>query len=108
MVDYGVLFSMTEILHIWYVTATASGAFAGAVANFFINRHWSFRATHDPAHHQAARYALISTGSLLLNTGGVWAMTEFCKIHYAISVVCIALLVGFFFNFPLQRSYVFR
>jgi putative flippase GtrA len=106
--DYGVLFSLTEVLHVWYVASTAAGALAGAIANFLINRHWSFEATHDAAHHQARRYALISAASLILNTGGVWATTEFFKIHYGFSVVAVSILVGLFFNFPLQRGYVFR
>jgi putative flippase GtrA len=99
---------MTEILHVWYVFSVAAGAFAGAAANFFLNRHWSFEATHDHAHHQAFRYTVVSAGSLLLNTFGVWGMTELFKIHYSISVVTVSLLVGLFFNFPLHRGYVFR
>lgn len=106
--DYALLFSMTEILHVWYVASVAAGAFVGAVANFLLNRHWSFEATHDHAHHQALRYAMVSTGSLALNTFGVWAMTEFLKIHYSISVVTVSIMVGFFFNYPLHRGYVFR
>jgi putative flippase GtrA len=108
LIDYGVLFSLTEVFHVWYVISTAAGALAGAIANFLLNRHWSFEATYDSAHQQAGRYALISGISLLLNTGGVWAMTEYFKIHYSISVVSISILVGLFFNFPLQRGYVFR
>lgn len=106
--DFGLLFSLTEIAHVWYVASVACGALVGAVANFILNRHWSFEATHGHARHQALRYAVVSGGSLILNTFGVWAMTEYLKIHYSISVVTISILVGFFFNFPLQRSYVFR
>jgi putative flippase GtrA len=107
-VDFGLLFSLTEILHVWYVVSTASGALAGAITNFLLNRNWSFEAKHDAAHHQAKRYALVSGGSLILNTAGVWAVTEYFHVHYGISVVVVSLLVGFFFNFPLQRGYVFR
>ena len=99
---------MTEILHVWYVISTACGAFAGALANFLLNRYWSFEAHDGAMHLQVKRYAVVSTGSLILNTAGVWAITEYFKIHYAFSVVGVALLVGFFFNFPLQRGYVFR
>lgn len=106
--DYGLLFSMTEILHVWYVFSVAVGAFVGAVSNFILNRYWSFEATEGRVEHQAFRYSLVSVGSLLLNTFGVWGMTELFKIHYSISVVTVSILVGLFFNFPLHRSYVFR
>jgi putative flippase GtrA len=106
--DYGVLFGLAELAHLWYVFAVACGALAGAISNFLLNRHWSFQATHTKASRQALKYAIVSFGSLLLNTGGVYLVTEHMHIHYAISVVIVSLLVGFLFNFPLQRSYVFK
>jgi putative flippase GtrA len=106
--DYGVLFGLTEICHVYYVIAVACGAFSGAVSNFFLNRHWSFKATHVDVQKQGLKYALVSGGSLCLNTGGVYLVTEYLHVHYAISVVVVSLLVGFLFNFPLQRGFVFR
>jgi putative flippase GtrA len=108
VIEYSLLFSMTELFHIWYVPSVAAGAITGAIANFLINRHWSFRATHRRPGPQLLKYTIVSAGSVLLNTGGVYAMTEYLKIHYAISVVIVGLIVGFFYNFPLHRAFVFR
>jgi putative flippase GtrA len=106
--DFGLLFLLTEHFHVWYVIATACGAFTGALVNFLLNRYWTFKAAHDEIHHQALRYALVSGGSLLLNTGGVWLLTESTHLHYSISVILVSTLVGFFFNYPLQRHFVFK
>jgi putative flippase GtrA len=108
ILDYGTLFSLTELLHVYYVISVACGALIGATVNFFLNRHWSFESADGNVHHQALRYCLVSGGSLGLNTGGVYFVTEYFHIHYAISVVIVSLLVGFLFNFPLQRGFVFR
>ncbi len=108
LLDYGVLFLCTEILHVWYVASTALGALLGAVANFLINRHWSFKASEGSVKRQARRYTLVSGGSLLLNTMGVWAVTEFIHIHYALSVIVISIIVAVFFNYPMQHGYVYR
>jgi len=108
LADYGTLFLCTEVFHVWYVISTAVGALLGAVVNFMINRHWSFRASHGRISHQAFRYTVVSGGSLILNTGGVYLVTEFGRIHYAISVVIVSILVGIFFNYPLHRHYVYR
>lgn len=107
-IDFGLLFFLTEALHVWYVASVALGAFAGAIANFIFNRHWSFDAAHDPWHGQAYRYGLVSVGSLTLNTLGTWAVTERAQIPYGISVIAVSLVVGFAFNYPLQRHWVFR
>ncbi|MGZ3708144.1 MAG: GtrA family protein [Bdellovibrionota bacterium] len=106
--DWGLLFFLTEICHVWYVIATACGALTGAIVNFLLNRHWTFQATHRHWHGQALRYAITSAASLCLNTAGVWGLTEATHIHYSISVLSVSLVVGFFFNYPMQRFFVYR
>jgi putative flippase GtrA len=108
LADFALLFGLVEIFHVWYVLATAIGALAGAITNFLMNRHWSFEATHGHPGHQLFRYSVVSVGSLILNTGGVYLATDYGGIHYAISVAVVSLVVGFAFNFPLHRHYVFR
>jgi putative flippase GtrA len=106
--DYGVLFLCAEVFHCWYVIATALGALAGAIANFLINRHWSFQASHGHFTSQARRYLIVSGSSLILNTGGVFLVTELFQVHYALSVAIVSILVGILFNYPLHRHYVYR
>jgi putative flippase GtrA len=107
-VDFGLIFGLTEIFKVWYVISVAIGAAAGALTNFLMNRHWSFEATHRAWHGQAVRYAVVSAGSLALNTAGTWAMTEFGHLHYGISVAIVSIAVGFLYNYPLQRWFVFK
>ena len=107
-VDFGLLFTLTEIFRVWYVVSVAIGAAMGAVTNFLMNRHWSFEATHQAWRGQAMRYVAVSLGSLLLNTGGTWAVTELGHVPYGISVVLVSLAVGFLYNYPLQRYFVFK
>jgi putative flippase GtrA len=107
-VDFGFLILLVEKGGAWYVAATAAGAFLGAVTNFTLNRQWSFESTSERIHGQALKYALVSGGSLVLNSGGVWAFTEGTGISYLSSKILTSLLVGLFFNFPLHRYFVFR
>lgn len=107
-VDYALLFSLVEISHVWYVIAVALGALAGAVTNFVLNRYWSFDASEGRWSRQAWRYVLVSGTSLLLNTGGVWLLTDRLRLHYYYSVFIVSTSVGFFFNYPLHRFFVFR
>jgi putative flippase GtrA len=112
VVDFSTLMLLTEVAGLWYVASTAAGAFLGAVTNFLLGRHWSFEAAdpeaHGPMHHQAWRYALVSGGSLLLNSGGVWALTEGFGLPYPVSKGLVAVAVGFLYNYPMQRAFVFR
>ena len=108
IVDFSSLIFLVEIGHVWYVAATAIGAFLGALVNFLLGRHWSFAAGHDGIHGQVVRYAAVSAGSLVLNSAGVYLLTEYFGSYYAVSKVITAVLVGLLFNFPLHRRFVFR
>jgi putative flippase GtrA len=99
---------LVEKLGVWYVLATAMGAALGAITNFLLGRHWAFDASHAPARGQALRYALVSLGSLLLNAGLVYLITEKLGVNYVGSKAVTALLVGVVYNFPLQRWFVFN
>jgi|ERR1051325_1020941 putative flippase GtrA len=107
-VDFASMIFLVEVVHLWYVAATATGAFAGAVVNFVLGRHWSFRAGDEAVHGQVFRYAAVSGASLLLNSAGVYLLTDRFGIHYAVSRVISAIVIGLIFNFPLHRHFVFR
>jgi putative flippase GtrA len=106
--DFGTLVCLVELAQVWYVAATAIGAFVGALTNFMFGRYWSFVAIQDGMHGQAFRYALVSAMSLVLNSGGVYLFTDFVGLKYIVSKTIVAILIGIFFNFPLHRHFVFR
>jgi putative flippase GtrA len=56
---------------------------------------------------QLWKYALVWTGNLLLNTGGVYVLACQAGLHYAVSKVVTSLLVAFLYNYPLQKNFVF-
>jgi putative flippase GtrA len=107
-IDFSTLIFLVEVAHLWYVAATATGALLGAIVNFVLGRYWSFRAGHGSIHGQAMRYAAVSGASLALNSAGVYLLTDKLGIHYALSRVIAAAVVGLIFNFPLHRHFVFR
>lgn len=106
-VDFGLLVLLVERAGLWYVAAATIGAFCGAVANFLLNRHWSFEAATLRWESQALRYGLVSGGSLLLNVAGVYGLTEVAGSPYAVSKLVTAVVVGWLFNYPLHRAFVF-
>ena len=117
-VDFIVTIFFTEVFHIWYVVSTALGSLTGAITNFLLGRYYVFQSTERNISHQAYRYAIVSLGSLILNTAGVWLLTEF--IHntlrhgeghdqdYIVAKVIVAVLVAVFYNFILQKNYVYK
>jgi putative flippase GtrA len=107
-VDFGVMVTITKLWAGHYVAATAIGAVSGGVMAFVANRNWSFLARDRAALGQSLRYAVVWVGSLSLNVGLVYVLTEAGGINAVVSKVITSILVGVFFNFPLHRYFVFR
>lgn len=104
-------FMMTVLLVQWcgmdVVMAAVAGTVTGGIINFLIGRHWVFRAGDEKAVRQLWKYALVWTGNLLLNAGGVYMLVWYAGLHYAVAKVVTSLLVAFLYNYPLQKNFVF-
>lgn len=108
VVDYGVMIAMVSAGGAPPAAGTAAGATCGGVTNFVLGRRWVFRATHHRTAPQAGRYALVSFGSLLLNTAGVHVLASWLHLQYVAARVVVSLLVSVLWNFPMQRTFVFK
>lgn len=107
-VDFGVFFLLKDVFEVWYVSATAIGAFLGAVTNFILCRNWAFSSKEKKLVHQIGKYILVSSGSLVLNTLLVYLFTELFHLHENYSRVLTAILVAVTYNFTLQKYFVFK
>ena len=108
LVDFLATVFFTEVVGLWYVVSNIIGAALGAITNFIMGRFWVFNSTKRKIQHQAFRYFLVSLGSLILNTLGVYLMTEFLGLHYVGSKIVGSILIGVTYNFFLQKNFVYK
>ena len=108
LVDYGAFIVLVEWFAVFNGTATAIGAFAGAVTNFTINKVWTFRTHQTPVSVEVPRYAAISLTSLLFNTAGVVLLADGLKWNPVMARILVGLTVSVAWNMPLHRWFVFR
>jgi putative flippase GtrA len=105
-VDLGV-FTMAVRLGLAPVPATPLGALCGALANFTLNRHVTFRASGGRLPRQAVRYLLVSAASLGLNTLGEALTFGVLHLHFLLARIITSAAVGLLWNYPLHRWFVF-
>lgn len=108
VVDFATVILLTELAGIWYVTSNIIGAALGAITNFLLGRYWVFESTEKKIYNQAFRYFLVAMGSLVLNTLGLYLLTEYTSLHYVFSKIIVALIIAFTFNFFLQKNFVYK
>jgi len=107
VVDYTVMIVLVSGLGAAAALGTAVGAASGGVLNFVLGRRWIFRSTDAQAAPQARRYAMVSLGSLVLNTCGVHALAGVLQFPYVAARLAVSVAVSLLWNFPMQRSFVF-
>lgn len=107
-IDLAVMTALVESARLSPAVATLIGASVGAVVNFRLNRRYTFPgARTGVASVQAARYALVSAASAALNAFGEHVGTRWLGLPYLAVRAVVSLIVGFGWNYPLQRSFVF-
>jgi putative flippase GtrA len=98
---------LVELAAIPVLQASVEGTITGGIVNFIINRNWVFEG-RQPAKLQAAKYALVWSGNLLLNAAGMFGMTQWSVFPYIVSKVIVSILVGTCYNYFLQKRFVFK
>jgi putative flippase GtrA len=107
-VEY-VLVTGLVIFHVHYLYAASAGAATGAIIDFSLKRHWAFdRAAKASVHHEGLRYLVVSAASLGLNVALSYALVDGLHLPAVPGVIAASLVVGFAWNYPLHRLYVFR
>lgn len=97
--------------------ATPIGAVMGGIVNCIINYRFTFRAQGISKRAVAVKYIMIWVGSLTLNTVGTSALDQWNLLerlgftdvgNYAVARVVVSLLVSWFWNFVMQKNFVYK
>ncbi len=108
VVDYLATILLVTFFHLDAVVSSATGNVIGGIANFFIGRRWVFKSREDKVHEQAFRYVLVWVGNLILNATGMYLLIHVAKINYIVSKLIVSIIVGFGYNYFLQKKFVFK
>lgn len=92
----------------YIVAASATGTVCGGIAYFLMGRSWVFRAGEGKWTTQFGKFALVWAGNLLLNTSVLYLSTHYTDINYKIAKIGIAIGVAVFYNYLLQKRFVFK
>jgi putative flippase GtrA len=99
---------LVEVFRVWYLAASISGTIVGGIVHFTVSRKWVFKADEGKLLHHIGKYILGWAGNLILNAAGVYVMTSIFHVNYMISKIVVSILVAVFYNFFVQKNFVFR
>jgi putative flippase GtrA len=107
-VDFGVTLALVQGLGFPHIAGSATGTISGGATHFMISRNWVFSAQEDKWAAQLTRYMLVWVGNFVLNVTGLWLLTRYTGMNYLLAKTIIAILIAVFYNYVLQKRYVFK
>jgi putative flippase GtrA len=105
--DWGLITALI-FAGVHYLVAVVIGALVGAITDFSVKKWWVFRARKESIEGEAARYAVVSATGAVLNVMLSYLLVDGFGIHKNIGVILASAVVGFAWNYPMHRLYVFR
>lgn len=120
--DFLVTILSAKLFSLYYVYATCLGSVCGGIINGLINYKWTFKSKGNSKIRVLIKYTQVWLGSIALNTWGTFALTETIAKYawvqellrhyiydlYLFSKVVVSLLVGFIWNYNMQRIFVYK
>lgn len=107
VVDFGLLWVLTEYCNLHYLLAAALSFIAGLITNYALSVRWVF---HERVLHsrvvEFSVFVIIGVVGLGLNEAIIWLITEWLRCHYIASKIISAVVV-FFWNFMARKYLLF-
>lgn len=108
VVSLGTFVVLTEVVEMWYLTASIIGYIASFFVNFFLQKFWTFRNTDaERTHVQMGLFFANSLLNLALNAAFMYGLVDVLDVHHILAQVAVigALAV---MNYTLYRRFIFR
>lgn len=107
LIDFALLFSLTEYLDFNYLVSAAIGFISGLIINYIISIKWVFPERWIRSKKlEFLLFMLIGIIGLGLNEFLMWFFTEVVLTYYLVSKILTATIV-FFWNFGARKLLLF-
>ena len=107
-IDFGMSFLLVKVMGAPYLAGSATGTITGGTTHFLLSRNWVFSAQEKKWTGQLSRYLLVWTGNLILNVSGLYLLVHFAGMNFMLAKIVIAVSIAVFYNYVLQKRFVFK
>lgn len=121
-IDFMTTLALLAVTGLQYIYIVAIGAVVGGITNCIMNYRWVFQPQGCKKKYVAIKYLIVWFGSMMLNTfgtyffnKGLWSFVSTFSFHefrsdnvFIFSKVVVAVIIAVFWNYPLQKMYVYR
>jgi putative flippase GtrA len=106
VLDYIILFVLTEYYKIWYLVSKCSAYVIEFWFNFLLNKYWSFN-TRENLGRQLTLYGILFFFNLGVITSLMYLLTDILKFYYLLSNLFVIGMVTIW-NFFLYKKVIYK
>lgn len=108
MIDFGLLFALTEYAGFHYLFSATISFVAGLIVNYLLSKVWVFtRSTIAKRELEFLIFAVIGIIGLLINNLFLWLLTNVIGLWYMFSKVLVTIIT-YLWNFFVRKLILFR
>lgn len=105
--DLVLLFLLTNVAHIWYLTSSVLALVGGFAVSFVLQKFWTFRShSMRGVHLQLSMHVSLSLLNIVINTVLMYVFVQFVFLPYLVAQFLAAGLLACA-NFFIYRRYIF-
>lgn len=106
MIDFAVLYSLTEFAGLWYFYSAAIAYICAIVPHYTLNKYWNFKNRSKRVFSQFGLFVLFSLIGLGFNQIILISLVEFLGLWYIFAKV-VAVLIVLMYNFLINKKITF-
>ncbi|MCF0199022.1 MAG: GtrA family protein [Bacteroidaceae bacterium] len=107
LIDFALLYVLTEYVHCYYIVSATISFLAGLLANYLLSKVWVFTQSQcKNAKIEFLLFAVIGLVGLLLNDLLIWLLSNFIGLWYMLSKI-IATVITYLWNFFARKYLLF-
>ena len=108
VVDFGLLFFLTEYVRLHYLISATISFLAGLLVNYVISTQWIFRDSNIKNKKvEFILFGLIGVIGIILNNVIIYLFTDVVGLYYMLSKLVTAIIV-YMWNFLGRRYFLFN
>ena len=92
---YITLYCLIEFMNVWYVASAVIAFVINQVANFILQKLWTFENADTKAVHiQAVRYISMALSFLILNTASLYVLVDLIHVPLYVAQVLLTFILS--------------
>ena len=107
IVDFGLLYVLTEFFGVWYLLSTTFAVMVAMVVNYSWQRFVTFKSLEETHVKQFSKFVSVSLVAITINVLLMYALVDGLGVWYLLAKIFVTAIV-LFFNFFANKHYTFN